>query len=189
GQRRHGEGQGHVWCSDRPRTPPSRPRRSARHPHQGAAGPRVHPPGRQSLGRTHVWVGWDGEIRGEVVVADTVKATSAEAIVEFRRLGLRPILLTGDDHRSAVAVAAQVGIDPDDVVAQVRPAEKVDVVRLPRRTLGTIKGNLFWAFAYNLAALPLAAAGLLNPMIAGGAMAFSSVFVVTNILRLRRFER
>ena len=143
----------------------------------------------ESLGRTPVRVGWDGEIRGVVVVADTVKATSAEAIVELRRLGLRPILLTGDDHRSAVAVAAQVGIDPDDVVAQVRPAEKVDVVRLSRRTLGTIKGNLFWAFAYNLAALPLAAAGLLNPMIAGAAMAFSSVFVVTNILRLRRFER
>nr|WP_255424311.1 heavy metal translocating P-type ATPase [Cellulomonas sp. HLT2-17] len=201
----------------------------------------------EHLGRSPVWVGWDGAVRGVVVVADTVKPTSAEAITELRRLGLRPILLTGDNARSAAAVAAQVGIDAADVVAQVRPAEKVEVVRrlqaeggvvamvgdgvndaaalaqsdlglamgsgtdvaieasdltlvrsdlrsaavairLSRRTLGTIKGNLFWAFAYNLAALPLAAAGLLNPMIAGAAMAFSSVFVVTNSLRLRRFE-
>jgi len=202
----------------------------------------------ESRGRSPVWVGWDGEIRGVVVVADTVKVSSAEAIGELRRLGLRPILLTGDNARSAAAVAEQVGIHPQDVIAQVRPADKVEVIRrlqaeghvvamvgdgvndaaalaqsdlglamgsgtdvaieasdltlvrsdlrsagvairLSRRTLGTIKGNLFWAFAYNLAALPLAAAGLLNPMIAGAAMAFSSVFVVTNSLRLRRFER
>jgi Cu+-exporting ATPase len=198
-------------------------------------------------GRSPVWVGWDGEVRGVIVVADTVKPTSAEAIAELRRLGLRPVLLTGDNARAAAAVAAQVGIEASDVVAEVLPAGKVDVVRrlqaqglvvamvgdgvndaaalaqsdlglsmgsgtdvaieasdltlvrsdlraagvairLSRRTLGTIKGNLFWAFAYNLAALPLAAAGLLNPMIAGAAMAFSSVFVVTNSLRLRRFH-
>jgi Cu+-exporting ATPase len=198
-------------------------------------------------GRSPVWVGWDGAVRGVIVVADAVKPSSAEAIAELRRLGLRPVLLTGDNERAAVAVAAQVGIEASDVVAGVLPAGKVDAVkrlqaqgrvvamvgdgvndaaalaqsdlglsmgsgadvaieasdltlvrsdlraagvaiRLSRRTLGTIKGNLFWAFAYNLAALPLAAAGLLNPMIAGAAMAFSSVFVVTNSLRLRRFR-
>jgi P-type Cu+ transporter len=199
----------------------------------------------EAAGRTPVFVGWDGAARAVLVVSDTVKGTSAEAVAGLRRLGLRPVLLTGDNEHAARAVAAQVGID--EVVAEVLPADKVDVVRrlqgegrvvamvgdgvndaaalaqadlglamgtgtdvaieasdltlvrgdlcaavdairLSRRTLATIKGNLFWAFAYNVAALPIAAAGLLNPMLAGGAMALSSVFVVTNSLRLRRFR-
>jgi Cu+-exporting ATPase len=201
----------------------------------------------RSTGGTAVAVGWDGAARGVLVVSDEPKPTSAQAIAELRELGLRPLLLTGDHETVARAVAARVGIDPTDVVADVLPADKVDVVkrlqaegrvvamvgdgvndaaalaqadlglamgtgtdvaieasdltlvrgdlmaavdaiRLSRRTLATIKGNLFWAFAYNVAALPVAAAGLLNPMIAGAAMAFSSVFVVTNSLRLRRFR-
>ena len=201
----------------------------------------------QARGATVVAVGWDGAARGVVVVADAVKPTSAEAIAQLRALGMRPVLLTGDNEVVARAVAGQVGIDADDVVADVLPADKVDVVkrlqsegrvvamvgdgvndaaalaqadlglamgtgtdvaieasdltlvrgdlrvaadaiRLSRRTLTTIKGNLFWAFAYNVAALPLAAAGLLNPMLAGAAMAFSSVFVVSNSLRLRGFK-
>ncbi|WP_088320425.1 cation-translocating P-type ATPase [Kineosporia sp. R_H_3] len=200
----------------------------------------------EAAGRTAVLVGWDGAARGMLAVADTLKPTSREAVAALRALGLRPVLLTGDNARAAAAVAAEVGIAPEDVVAGVAPEGKVDVVRrlqaegrvvamvgdgvndaaalaqadlgltmgsgtdvaieagdltlvrsdlrsaadaiaLSRRTLATIKGNLFWAFAYNVAALPLAALGLLNPLVAGGAMAFSSVFVVTNSLRLRRF--
>ncbi|WP_443208961.1 heavy metal translocating P-type ATPase [Rhodococcus rhodochrous] len=201
----------------------------------------------QKSGGTAIAVGWDGKARGIVVVADAVKPTSTKAVAELRELGLRPILLTGDNAAVAHTVAAEVGIDEADVIADVLPTDKVDVVerlqregavvamvgdgvndaaalaradlglamgtgtdvaieasdltlvrgdlmvavdaiRLSRRTLTTIKGNLFWAFAYNVAALPLAAAGLLNPMLAGAAMAFSSVFVVSNSLRLRRFR-
>ncbi|GGP77688.1 carbonate dehydratase [Saccharothrix coeruleofusca] len=196
-------------------------------------------------GRTAVLAAWDGRARAVLVVADTVKPTSARAVRELRALGLEPVLLTGDNEAAARAVAAEVGVD--EVIAEVLPQDKVDVVarlqrrgrvvavvgdgvndaaalakadlglamgtgtdvaieaadltlvrgdlraavdaiRLSRRTLATIKGNLFWAFAYNVAGLPLAAAGLLNPMIAGGAMALSSVFVVTNSLRLRGFR-
>jgi Cu+-exporting ATPase len=199
----------------------------------------------ESLGRTAVVVAWGGEARAVLVVADTVRPTSADAVARLRALGLRPVLLTGDNATVAQAVADEVGIT--DVVAEVLPADKLDVVkrlqdegrvvamvgdgvndaaalaqadlgmamgtgtdvamqaaditlvrddlhaaadavRLSRRTLRTIKGNLFWAFAYNAAALPLAAAGLLNPMIAGAAMAASSAFVVANSLRLRRFR-
>ncbi|MET8917694.1 heavy metal translocating P-type ATPase [Streptomyces sp. NPDC004610] len=199
----------------------------------------------ESAGRTAVAVAWDGEARAVLEVADAVKDTSAEAIVRLRALGLRPVLLTGDNQAVAESVAAEVGID--EVIAEVMPEDKVDVVkrlqaegrsvamvgdgvndaaalaqadlglamgtgtdaaieasdltlvrgdlraaadaiRLARKTLGTIRTNLFWAFAYNVAALPLAAAGLLNPMIAGAAMAFSSVFVVGNSLRLRGFR-
>ncbi|MCW2754888.1 MAG: copper-translocating P-type ATPase [Marmoricola sp.] len=189
----------------------------------------------------------DGSRIGTIVVADEPKAGSAGAIAALRELGLRPVLLTGDNAAVAQAVAAEVGIGPDDVIAGVLPDGKVaavsalqgrghvvamvgdgvndaaalaqadlglamgtgsdvaieasdltlmredlmvavDAIRLSRRTLAIIRGNLFWAFAYNVAGLPLAAAGLLNPMIAGGAMALSSVFVVGNSLRLRSFS-
>ncbi|MEV7562881.1 heavy metal translocating P-type ATPase [Streptomyces sp. NPDC089795] len=199
----------------------------------------------EAAGSTAVLVAWDGAARGVLTVADAVKETSAEAVSRLRALGLTPVLLTGDNQAVAATVAREVGID--EVIAEVLPQDKVDVVRrlqaegrtvamvgdgvndaaalaqadlglamgtgtdaaieagdltlvrgdlrvaadairLSRRTLATIKGNLFWAFGYNVAALPLAAAGLLNPMIAGAAMAFSSVFVVTNSLRLRSFR-
>ena len=199
----------------------------------------------EEAGRTTVAVAWDGEVRGLLAVSDVVKTASADAIQQLRGLGLRPILLTGDNETVARAVAVEVGID--EVIAGVLPAEKaelirrlqeegrvvamvgdgvndaialatadlgiamgsgtdvaieasdltlvrstlmaaVDAIRLSRRTLATIKGNLFWAFAYNVAAIPLAMLGLLNPLLAGAAMAFSSVFVVSNSLRLRRFR-
>jgi len=194
---------------------------------------------------TEVAVSWDGVERGLIVVAASVKPSSAAAVEALRELELRPVLLTGDNEATARAVAAELGIE--EVVAEVLPADKAavvarlqgegrtvamvgdgvndtpalaqadlglaigtgtdvaieasditlvsgdpraiaDAIRLSRRTLTTIKGNLFWAFAYNVATLPLAAAGLLNPIIAGAAMAFSSVFVVTNSLRLRGFS-
>ena len=192
-----------------------------------------------------ITVSWDGSPRATLVVRDTVKASSAEAVRQLKGLGLTPVLLTGDDEQTARRVAGEVGIDR--VVAEVLPQEKAaevrrlqdageivamvgdgvndapalvqadlgiaigtgtdvaieasdltlvsgdlrgaaDAIRLARRTLRTIKGNLFWAFAYNVAAIPLAIAGYLNPIVAAAAMAFSSVFVVTNSLRLRRFH-
>jgi Cu+-exporting ATPase len=198
----------------------------------------------EARGRTAVAVGWDGEARALLVVSDTVKPSSRAAIEQLRGLGLRPVLLSGDNEATARAVAAEVGIE--EAIAEVLPAEKAavvgrlqsegrivamvgdgvndapalaqadlglaigtgtdvaieasditlvsgdpraigDAIRLSRRTLATIRANLFWAFAYNVAALPLAAAGLLNPLIAGATMALSSVFVVSNSLRLRRF--
>jgi Cu+-exporting ATPase len=201
--------------------------------------------GAEAAGQTVVFAAWDGQVRGVLMVADTIKPTSAEAIRRLRGLGLRPVLLTGDNDRAARFVADAVGVR--EVIAGVLPAGKVEAVRrlqdagrvvamagdgvndaaalaqadlglamgtgtdaaiqasdltlvrgdllavpdailLSRRTLATIKGNLFWAFGYNTAAIPLAALGFLNPLIAAAAMAFSSVFVVTNSLRLRRFR-
>ena len=198
----------------------------------------------ERAGQTAVFAGWDGQVRGVLVVSDTIKPTSAQAIARLRGMGLRPVLLTGDNERAARTVANAVGID--EVVAGVLPAGKADVVQhlqdrgrvvamvgdgvndaaalaqadlglamgtgtdaaieasdltlvrgdllavpdailLSRRTLTIIKGNLAWAFGYNIAAIPLAALGFLSPLIAAAAMAFSSVFVVSNSLRLRRF--
>jgi Cu+-exporting ATPase len=198
----------------------------------------------EAQGRTAVLVAWDGELRGLLAVADTVKPSSREAVRRLHALGLRTVLLTGDNEATARAVAAEVGIE--EVIAEVLPAEKAavirrlqedgrvvamagdgvndapalaqadlglaigtgtdvaieasdltlvsgdlnaaaDAIRLSRATLRTIKQNLGWAFGYNVAAIPLAAAGLLNPLLAGLAMAFSSISVVLNALRLRRF--
>jgi Cu+-exporting ATPase len=198
----------------------------------------------EARGQTAIAAGWDGRAAAIFVVADTVKPTSADAIAELKALGLRPVLLTGDNEATARAVAAEVGIG--EVIAEVLPSEKADVIRrlqaegrvvamagdgvndapalaqadlglsigtgtdvaieasdltlvsgdlragadairLSRATLRTIKQNLGWAFGYNLAALPLAAIGLLNPVIASAAMACSSISVVANALRLRRF--
>ena len=198
----------------------------------------------ERAGQTAVFAGWDGQVRGVLVVSDTIKPTSAPAIARLRGMGLRPVLLTGDNERAARTVANAVGID--EVVAGVLPAGKADVIQhlqdrgrvvamvgdgvndaaalaqadlglamgtgtdaaieasdltlvrgdllavpdailLSRRTLTIIKGNLAWAFGYNIAAIPLAALGFLSPLIAAAAMAFSSVFVVSNSLRLRRF--
>jgi Cu+-exporting ATPase len=199
----------------------------------------------EAQAHTAVFVAWDGAVRGLLAVADAVKPTSAEAVASLKALGLRPVLLTGDNATTARAVAAEVGID--EVIAEVLPAGKAEVVRrlqedgrvvamvgdgvndapalaqadlglaigtgtdvaieasdltlvsgdlraaadamrLSRATLRTIRQNLGWAFGYNVAALPLAAAGLLNPLLAGLAMALSSVSVVANALRLRRFR-
>jgi Cu+-exporting ATPase len=202
----------------------------------------------EQSGATVIWVGVDGEPTGLIALKDTLKPGSAAAIAQLKELGLRPILLTGDNASAASAVAAQVGIPAEDVLAGVLPEGKVEAIRglqasgatvamagdgvndaaalaqadlgiamgsgtdvaiaaadltvmgsdlgqvaqaikLSRRTLGTIKTNLFWAFFYNAVGIPVAALGLLNPMIAGAAMAASSVLVVCNSLRLRRFGR
>jgi Cu+-exporting ATPase len=202
----------------------------------------------EEAGATAIWVAVDGEPAGLISLRDTLKPGSAAAVARLRQLGLRPILLTGDNAAVAARVAAAVGISPEDVYAGVLPEGKVEAVRtlqaggatvamagdgvndaaalaqadlgiamgsgtdvaieaadltvmgdglgqvaqaieLSRRTLATIKTNLFWAFFYNAVGIPVAALGLLNPMLAGAAMAASSVLVVANSLRLRSFGR
>jgi heavy metal translocating P-type ATPase len=197
-------------------------------------------------GNTAFLVGWNGAVQGTIGVADTVRASSAEAVSALKAMDVEVIMLTGDNRRTAETIAAEIGIDR--VIAEVLPGEKaeeirrlqhegqsvgfvgdgindapaltqadlgmavgsgtdvaieagdvvlmsgdpmlaVTALRLARKTFSTIKQNLFWAFGYNTAAIPLAALGFLNPMIAAGAMAFSSVSVVANSLRLRRFDR
>jgi Cu+-exporting ATPase len=199
----------------------------------------------EDKGATVIAVSSDGQVLGLVVLADRVKPTSRQAVAQLRALGLTPVLLSGDNERTARAVAAEVGIDrvmanilPDGKAAEVRRLQEAgevvamvgdgindapalaqadlglsigtgsdiaieasdltlvsgdlravaDAIALARRTLATIKGNLFWAFAYNVVAVPLAALGLVSPIIAAATMAFSSVFVVSNSLRLRRFR-
>ena len=197
-------------------------------------------------GNTAFLVGWDGSVKGAIGVADTVRASSAEAVSTLKEMGVDVVMLTGDNRRTAETIAAEIGIT--SVIAEVLPGDKAEEIRrlqhagmsvgfvgdgindapaltqadlgmavgsgtdvaieagdvvlmsgdpllavtslrLARRTFSTIKENLFWAFGYNTAAIPLAALGFLDPMIAAGAMAFSSVSVVTNSLRLRRFGR
>jgi cation-transporting P-type ATPase A/B/Cu+-exporting ATPase len=196
-------------------------------------------------GCTSVLVAWDGEVRGALAVTDTVKPTAAPAVAALRGLGLRPILLTGDNEATARAVAAEIGVD--EVIAGTLPGDKAavigdlrarghavamvgdgvndapalaaatiglalgsgtdvamsaadlillrddltvaaDAIRLARGTFRTIRHNLAWAFGYNVAALPLAALGFLNPIVASAAMTLSSVFVVWNSLRLGKFR-
>ncbi len=201
--------------------------------------------GLEAAGATVVWVAVDGRPGGLVALNDRVKPTSRQAVAELRALGLTPVLLSGDNARTAGTVAAAVGIDrvlanvlPDGKAAEIRRLQgtgqvvamvgdgvndapalaqadlglsigtgtdvaieasditlvsgdlraAADAIRLARRTLATIKANLWWAFGYNVVAVPLAVAGIVKPIVAAGAMAFSSVFVVTNSLRLRRFQ-
>ncbi len=234
-------------CTRSPRSPEWAPPARWKGTRSRSVAPRPHEHPAGSGAVTVVAVREGARLLGTISVADTVKPTSADAVARLRALGLRPILLTGDNAATAREVAAQVGIAPDDVIHGVLPEGKVaevqrlqaegrvvamvgdgvndaaalaqadlgiamgsgtdvaieasdltlvradlhaaaDAIRLSRRTLGVIKGNLFWAFAYNVAAIPLAMSWSLSPVVAGGAMAFSSVFVVSNSLRLRRFD-